>query len=170
LVETINYEVVKKPNGVEIRKYPKMIVARVDGYGDDGFSLLFKFISGQNSQKSKVAMTSPVVSEKIAMTAPVLSSGGSIAFVMPTSYTLETTPQPTDERVKIVESPPRYLAVLRFSGRWGGNAFEARTKEMITELEKAGITTKGEAFAMRYNPPFMPWFLRRNEVAIEVIP
>jgi hypothetical protein len=72
--------------------------------------------------------------------------------------------------VKIVESPPRYLAVLRFSGRWGGNAFEARTKEVINELEKAGITTKGEAFAMRYNPPFMPWFLRRNEVAIEVIP
>jgi len=104
------------------------------------------------------------------MTAPVLSSEGSIAFVMPESYTFETTPQPTDERVKIVESPPRFLAVLRFSGRWTGKVFEARTKAMLGELEKAGIATKGRAFTMRYNPPFMPWFMRRNEVAIEVIP
>ncbi len=170
MVEMVRYEVEKKINAVEIRKYPKMIVARVDGYGDVGFNLLFSFISGQNSLKSKVAMTSPVVSEKIAMTAPVLSSEGSIAFVMPESYTLETTPQPLDGRVKIVEYPPRHLAVLRFSGSWGGKAFQARTKEMVRELEKAGVATKGEAFAMRYNPPFMPWFLRRNEVAIEVIP
>lgn len=170
MVETVSWEVAKKLDDVEIRKYPKMVVARVDGYGDGGFNLLFRFISGQNSQKSKVAMTAPVVSEKIAMTAPVLSSEGSIAFVMPESYTFETTPQPTDERVKIVESPPRFLAVLRFSGRWSGKAFEARTKAMLGELEKAGIATKGRAFTMRCNPPFMPWFLRRNEVAIEVIP
>jgi hypothetical protein len=169
LVETVSYEVVKKLDGVEIRKYPKMIVARVDGYGDGGFNMLFQFISGQNKQKSKVAMTAPVVSEKIAMTAPGLPSEGSIAFVMPESYTPETIPWPTDERIKIVESPPRSLAVLRFSGRWGGKAFEKRTKEMLNDLKKAGIVTRGEAFGMRYNPPFMPWFLRRNEVAIEVI-
>jgi hypothetical protein len=168
LVETVNYEVVKKLDGLEIRKYPKMIQARVDGYGDGGFNFLFQFISGKNRQKSKVAMTAPVVSEKIAMTAPVLSTGGSLAFVMPESYTIETTPQPTDERVRIVESAPRFLAVLRFSGRWSEGAFEKRTKEMLGGLEKAGIATKGEAFAMRYNPPFTPWFLRRNEVAIEV--
>ena len=59
--------------------------------------LLFSFITGNNRQKSKVAMTAPVVSEQIAMTAPVLSESGSIAFVMPEGFTLETTPIPVDE-------------------------------------------------------------------------
>lgn len=143
----------KKLDGVEIRRYPRMILARVDGYGDGSFNLLFRFISGQNSRNSKVAMTSPSVSEKIAMTSPVLSDEGSLAFVMPESYTLENTPQPMDERVKVVETPPRYLAVLRFSGRWGRKTFERKTKEMLQELDKAGITTRGGTFDMRYNPP-----------------
>jgi hypothetical protein len=170
MVESISYEVVKKLERVEIRKYPLMVAARVDGYGDGGFNLLFNFISGKNSQRSKVAMTAPVVSEKIAMTAPVLSEGGSLAFVMPEGYTLETTPQPVDGRVKIVEYPPRYLAALRFSGRWTARAFEARSGELLNELRKLGIEPKGEPFSMRYNAPFTPWFMRRNEVAVEVPP
>jgi hypothetical protein len=168
LVETLSYEVARKLDGVEIRRYPLTVAARVDGYGDSGFNLLFRFISGQNSQRSKVAMTAPVVSEKIAMTAPVLSERGSISFVMPEGYTKETTPQPLDERVKIVEYPPRYLAALRFSGRWTDRAFQAGSKEMLNELQKAGIEPIGVPFSMRYNAPFTPWFMRRNEVAVEV--
>jgi hypothetical protein len=168
LVETLGYEVVKKLDAVEIRKYPRTVVARVDGYGDGGFNLLFNFISGRNRQKAKVAMTAPVVSEKIAMTAPVLSDRGSIAFVMPEGYTLETTPQPTDDRVKILEYPPRCLAALRFSGRWTERAFEARSKELLEALRKAGMVGQGEVLSMRYNAPFTPWFMRRNEVAVEV--
>ena len=75
MVKEVSYEVVKTLGRVEIRKYPRMVAAKVDGYGDGGFRLLFNFISGQNRQRSKVVMTSPVVSEKIAMTAPVLSEG-----------------------------------------------------------------------------------------------
>jgi hypothetical protein len=39
---------------------------------------------------------------------------------------------------------------------------------MLEELKKAGIKTVGQVFTMRYNGPFTPWFMRRNEVAIEV--
>lgn len=168
MVEAISYEVLKKLGQVEIRKYPLIVAARVDGYGDGGFNLLFNFISGRNSKAEKVAMTAPVVSEKIAMTAPVLSEGGSISFVMPEGYTKETTPRPLDARVKIVDYPPRYLATLRFSGRWTNRAFESRSREMMNELQKAGIEPKGVPFSMRYNAPFTPWFMRRNEVAVEV--
>jgi hypothetical protein len=37
--------------------------------------------------------------------------------------------------------------------------------EQLKELTKAGIETVGQGFTMRYNGPFTPWFLRRNEVA-----
>ena len=168
MVEQARYEVLRKIGKVEIRRYPRLVIARVDGYRDGGFNILFSFITGNNRQKSNVAMTSPVVSEQIAMTAPVLSETGSIAFVMPEGVTLATTPEPLDDRVKIVEIPERDVAALRFSGRWSNSIFKKKSKEMLEELEKGGIKTFGQVFSMRYNGPFTPWFLRRNEVAITV--
>jgi hypothetical protein len=169
MVEQAKYEVLKQINNVEIRRYQNMVIARVDGYGDGGFNLLFNFITGNNKQKSKIAMTAPVVSEQIAMTAPVLSESDSIAFVMPEGLTLETTPEPLDELVKIVEIPERVIAALKFSGRWSNSIFKKKSKEMLEELTKAGIKTVGQVFTMRYNGPFTPWFMRRNEVAVEII-
>jgi len=168
MVEQAKYEVLREINKVEIRSYPSLVIARVDGYGDGGFNLLFNFITGSNRQKSKIAMTAPVVSDQIAMTAPVLSESDSIAFVMPEGLTLKTTPEPLDERVKIVEIPERVVAALKFSGRWSNSIFKKKSKEMIDELKTAGIKPLGKVFTMRYNGPFTPWFMRRNEVAVEV--
>ena len=168
MVEQAKYEVLREINKVEIRRYPRLVIARVDSYGDGGFNILFSFITGNNRQKSKIAMTAPVVSEQIAMTAPVLSETGSLAFVMPEGFTLETTPEPLDDRVKIVEIPERVVAALQFSGRWSNSIFKKKAKAMLEELAKAGIKSTGQVFSMRYNGPFTPWFLRRNEVAIAV--
>jgi hypothetical protein len=168
MVEHAKYKVLKRIGKIEIRRYPCLVIARVDGYGDDGFNILFRFITGNNRQKSDIAMTAPVVSEQIAMTAPVLSETGSIAFIMPEGFTLETTPEPLDERVKIVEIPERVVAALRFSGRWSDSIFKKKSEELLKELVEAGMKTTGQVFSMRYNAPFTPWFLRRNEVAINL--
>ncbi len=168
MVAQAKYEVLREIGKVEIRRYPLLVIARVDGYGDGGFNLLFSFITGNNRQKSNVAMTAPVVSEEIAMTAPVLSEAGSIAFVMPEGFTLESTPEPLDNQVKIVEIPERVVAVLRFSGRWSNSLFKKKSKELLEELKKANIKTQGNVFSMRYNGPFTPWFMRRNEVAVPI--
>ena len=113
-------------------------------------------------------MTSPVISQNIEMTAPVLSEKDSIAFVMPEEYTLETTPKPNDDRIVIQEIPERYVATLRFSGRWTASNFTKKSKQLLQELQKSNIKTKGNIFSMRYSGPLTPWFLRRNEVAIEI--
>jgi effector-binding domain-containing protein len=168
MVATVKYEIVRKLSKVEIRQYPNIVVAKVDGYEDEGFGLLFRFISGENKQKAKVKMATHVVSQQIEMTAPVLSEANSMAFVMPEEYRIETTPEPLDNRVKIVEVPTRIVAALRFSGRWSEALFNAKTKELLDELVKAKIKTKGSVFTMLYNAPYIPWFMRRNEVAIEV--
>ena len=168
MVETIKYEIIRKIGKVEIRSYPKIVVAKVENTEIDAFDLLYKFITGNNRQKTKVKMTTPVVSQKIAMTSPVLSDIGSMAFVMPAEYSIENTPEPIDNNVKISEMPSRIVAALRFSGSWSETHFERETKELLNELSEARIKTKGGVFTMLYNPPFMPSFLRRNEVAIEV--
>jgi len=174
MVEQAPYEVVGNMGKVELRLYPPMVVARVNGRGGRGFYNLFQYISGNNRQRSKVAMTAPVfseaegTSERIAMTAPVISDTGSMAFVMPEGMTLETAPEPLDPLVVMDEVPSRLVATLRFSGRWTDRAFERRSRELMEVLEKAGARTRGPVFSMVYNPPFTPPFLRRNEVGIEV--
>ncbi len=168
MVEQAKYEVLRKIGKIEIRHYPRLLVARVDGYSDGGFNILFSFISGNNRQKSEIAMTAPVVSEQIAMTAPVLSETGSIAFIMPEGFTLETIPKPLDGRVKIGEIPQRVVAALRFSGRCSNSIFKKKTEELLAEIKNAGLKSNGQVFTMRYNGPYTPWFLRRNEVAVAI--
>jgi hypothetical protein len=175
MVKTVNYEVIRKLGRVEIRRYPKIVLARVSNYESDSFGLLYRFITGSNKQKEKVKMTSPVVSseasQEIKMTTPVLSefsNASYMAFVMPEEFTIDNTPEPLDSRVKIEEVPARLLGVLRFSGGWSEDNFAKKSKELIDELANAKISTKGGVFSMLYNPPFTPSFLRRNEVAIEI--
>ncbi len=175
MVQSVKYEVVRKINKVEIRRYPKIVIAKVLNSEADNFGLLFSFISGKNKQKAKVKMTAPVVSQddsqEIKMTSPVLSdfsSRGYMAFVMPSGLSVENTPLPLDSRVKIEEVPARLVAVLRFSGSWSEAHFEEKTKELLQELGNSKVKTTGSVFTMLYNPPFTPSFLRRNEVAIEV--
>ena len=167
MVETIKYEVIREIGNIEIRRYPKIVVAKVED-PSNGFNLLYRFITGGNRQKTKVKMTTPVVSQEIQMTSPVLSETGTMAFVMPAEYTLESTPEPLDERVKIAEIPARLVAALCFSGGWSEAHFEKETQELLKTLSESKIKTKGNVFTMLYNPPFIPGFLRRNEVGIEV--
>jgi len=87
---------------------------------------------------------------------------------MPEEFTIETTPKPNDERIEIQKISKRYVAALRFSGRWTSENFTPKSKQLLEELQKSKIETKGKIFAMRYSGPFTPWFLRSNEVAIEI--
>lgn len=82
MTETLTYEVEKKENNFEIRKYSDHIMAHVDVEAsfDDamnmGFRILANYIFGGNRKRSNIEMTVPVEeekrgSEKIPMTAPV---------------------------------------------------------------------------------------------------
>ena len=170
MTEEVPYDVVKKIGDFEIRRYPEVILAVVEGFIDDsGFNLLFQYISGENKTRRRIAMTAPVItSEKITMTAPVITKNEYMAFALPASYTKETVPVPTNPAVKIVVQPKKELAVLRFSGRTPEVRVEKFIQKLQTSLQAQDIQSKGEPVLMRYNSPFTPGFLRRNEVGIEI--
>ena len=170
MVEKPRYEVVGQMDGVEIRLYPRLILATVVGDGGGNpFNLLFQYISGNNSGSSKISMTASVLTpERIAMTAPVISEGYSMSFVVPSKYTLETVPTPNDERIRIQEVPERRLAVVRFRGWAREKSVEKQKARLISILRENGVETVGEPFLMRYNAPMTPGFMRRNEVGIEI--
>jgi hypothetical protein len=170
MVETPSYEVTGHINGVEIRLYPKLILATVtESDVRAPFRILFEYISGDNSGKSKISMTAPVITpERIEMTAPVISGGAAMSFIVPSKYDLESVPAPNDERVRIHEVPERKLAVIRFRGWARTKSVEKQKAKLISVLRAKGVETVGESFLMRYNAPYTPGFMRRNEIAIEL--
>ena len=167
----------------EIREYPSLIAAEVTVSGERsdavsaGFRLLAGYIFGGNTRKQSIAMTAPVTqneapNEKIAMTAPVMQSpdpaGWIIRFIMPASYTLETLPTPNDPKVRLVALPPKRLAVVRFSGLVDDNDVEQQTTLLRAFVAQQKLTSVGTPSLARYDPPWTLWFLRRNEIMLEV--
>jgi len=171
MVEKATYDVIKKIDNVEIRNYPKMMLASVKEYdGNEAFELLFNYISGYNTSRRKISMTAPVItSEKIPMTAPVLSQDNYMAFIMPSSYDESTIPKPRSQKVNLEIQQKRKIAAIRFGGRTSNKKTEKRISGLLLVLKNHKIKTKGEPFLMRYNSPFAPGFMRRNEVAIQII-
>ena len=170
MVETAKYDVIRKDDSFEIRRYHEMLVAQVDQSLYPGFNTLFQYISGNNKAKSKISMTSPVISsEKIAMTSPVMSTANTMSFMVPSEYTAETVPEPSNPGVSIVQIPERYVATVHFRGFAWKNEVRKQTQRLLEWLNDEGIKTKGSVFLMQYNPPFVPGFMRRNEMGIEIV-
>ena len=172
----------EKEDGFEIREYNPQIVAEtfVEGdlkkAGNDGFRRLYAYISGENSKKQSISMTAPVSQEtsskKIAMTAPVTQDKKDnrwrITFLMPAEYTLETLPEPNDTRVSLTEESGRLMVAVKYSGTWSEEGYQENRALLEEYIQKRGLTKTGEPVWARYDPPFMPWFLRRNEVLIPI--
>lgn len=181
-IEEAKYEVVKKDKEFEIRDYAAHVLAEtvveasLEDAGNAAFSLLFRYISGANQTRTKVAMTAPVsqkaAGEKISMTAPVgqqrVAEGWTISFMMPDSYTLETLPVPTNPKVTLRQVPARRMAAVRYSGFWSEKRYLRHKSKLETWLDKMGLKVTGDPVWARYNPPFTPWFLRRNEILIPI--
>ena len=179
-IEEPAFTVEKKFEGFEIRQYGPVLAAQTENNepfgraGNAAFRVLADYIFGNNKSKTKIAMTSPVTqqSEKIAMTAPVNlspSEGGFVVqFMMPAEYTRETLPEPVDPRVQIVEIAPRRVAVYSYSGSWSEKRFNQRLAAFHELLAKESLQAQGEPIFARFNSPLRPWFLRRNEIWIEL--
>jgi effector-binding domain-containing protein len=91
-----------------------------------------------------------------------------MSFVMPRGKEKEEMPDPLDHRVKITSLSPREIAVIRFKGYAGREDVHEVTSRLLEGLKESGIATLGEPLLMRYNAPWTPGFLRRNEVGIEI--
>ncbi len=177
-IEEPAYKVIRQLETVELREYSPYVVAEVvmdakaEDAGNQAFPILAGYIFGKNKGERKFAMTAPVIQTaepvKMAMTAPVTQTavpgGVRVQFVLPKSVTLESAPEPLDSRVQVRLIPGNRWAVLRYSGTWSQANYNEHLGELRASLEAAGVATQGEPVLARYNSPFTPWFLRRNEI------
>jgi len=186
-IEEPRYEVLASTDDYEVRRYDSYIIAETDvegSYktsGNKAFRILAGYIFGDNQASEKMAMTAPVGSRpaddsvKMNMTAPVASAPSEDAadsytysFVMENKYSLETLPVPNDPRVRLRVVPERTVAVHRYSGSWSETNYLKHERVLLDALADDGVSTLGAPVSARYNAPFTPWFMRRNEVMIEI--
>lgn len=170
MTEEQPYEVVKHYPDFELRRYPEHVVAETrvkgsfEGVGNKAFMRLVGYISGRNRQSRKVAMTAPVVQQAEDDEAGRYL----VSFVMPTGFDLEAAPEPSDPDVRLRRIPAQTAAALRFSGRWSRGRYEDNARRLLAALDTAGLEVDGPLRFARFNPPWTPWFLRRNEVVAPV--
>lgn len=182
-LEEAIYTVIEKEDNFEVRDYAPQVRAvthvesDLEGAGNEAFSYLFDYISGNNERQDKIAMTAPVSQqsdgEKIKMTAPVgqqrRGDKWQISFVMPASYTMKTLPKPSDPKVSLVQVPEKRYAAVRYSGFWSEQGYQQNKSALQSWISKKGLRPLGEPIWARYNAPFSLWFLRRNEVLIPIM-
>ena len=77
-------------------------------------------------------------------------------------------PRPADGRVEVHEVSPRLVAALRFAGGWSKERADQKEQALLGLLEGAGLSPAGAVFYGRYDPPWKPGLLRRNEALVEV--
>ena len=174
--EEPQYDVVSKSDGYEVRQYSDRVAAQVSGQmrSYKAFQTLFKYISGANQSAEKVSMTIPVAqSEKIEMTVPVTqganSDVGYMQFFLPSSYTLETAPKPTDPSVEVIKVEGGYYAVYSYSGRANDRNANDAEVQLLDRLSRDGVTVTSEVIRATYNGPLTLPFNRRNEAMVRIV-
>lgn len=177
------YTNIKKDDNFSVRAYAPLTEAQVTVEDSDyksavnkGFGYLFRYITGANIAKQDIQMTAPVKieqsSQKIQMTAPVIIAGDdkswTIAFVLPSQYTLQNAPKPTSNKIKLVEKPETKMAVVTFSGFLDKDSIDSNTTKLKTWIKANSYEIDGQPEAAGYNPPWTIPFLRTNEIMIPI--
>ena len=88
--------------------------------------------------------------------------------MMPGEYTAESLPAPDDDRIAIEEVAGHRLAALPYRGRWSEDLHDRSLQQLRRVLSEEGLSADGEPIWARYDPPWKPWFLRRNEVLLQL--
>ena len=157
--ETQKYDVLESFDNVEIRYYPAAMKAKVTS--DKNFGKLFRYISGNNENEEKIAMTTPVY---------MIRQNGeeTMEFVLPSKYSQENAVTPNDNGITIYSSEPGYYAAIRFGGYSNDYKVKTHHKLLLEKLKNNNIEIKTQLpISLSYNSPYKV-FNRRNEVLVEV--
>lgn len=168
-IEKPTYESISKEGDFEVRKYAAIPVvsAPMDNMGkrDESFRSLFRYISGENVDKKKIAMTSPVFMEDGEE-----KKEGRMSFMIPAKVSAKGAPAPNAEDVSVSEIGGGTFAVLRFKGWRDGAKQEKATGDLAKLVADAKLKPIGKPFFAFYDPPWTPELLRRNEIWQRVKP
>ena len=165
LFETLKYKTIEKHGKIEIREYKNFFLASTktskDPTQNSGFGNVFNYISGQNERQEKISMTTPVVT---SYEDDQLVTG----FFVPSKFDRNSIPAPSSSNVFIEEISSGIFIAIRFSGSWNDKNFDKNDLELRTYMKEHNIQVLGKRMILRYQPPFIPSFLRKNEILYRI--
>jgi hypothetical protein len=156
--EKLKYEVIKKENLVETRRYAPFVTMKASKPRTNGFSTLFRYISGDNEKRQQISMTVPVITD--------LKEENYIAFTMPEEVVKQGYPKANDPYIEFEEHQEKTYVAVRFTG------LLTQTKKYVSRLEaylnEQQLEAKSEPILLRYQGPFVPALLRTHDIMIEI--
>lgn len=171
-IETLSYETIARDGDMELRDYPAHVVVETQSEGDlhqasgEAFGKLFRYIRGANVSGRKLAMTAPVLTEPLQTSMPDDGPGKyRTAFCIPVELAA-SAPIPASPDLLLRAVPPTRMAAIRYSGTWSQSLYEEKLQTLRSWMRAKDLPSSGLPILARYDPPFKPWFLRRNEVLI----
>lgn len=170
-LEFPKFETESRKEGYEVRKYQpsKWVSTKNESMSFErsartGFRRLFKYITGQNSAGIKIPMTCPVAVKIQPSQGPACESTFTTHFYIPLKHQ-ESTPEPTNKEVNLVEYPEFTAYVLSYSGFNNDEKLLSRAAELGELLEHDGVSNfvKDHYYYAGYDPPYR-LFNRHNEI------
>jgi hypothetical protein len=108
----------------------------------------------------------------IAMTAPVIQqpnqNSWTVSFVMPAGMKMENLPIPSDTKITLRTVPEHIAAALAFSGVTTEAKIKKMEAQLRADLAAANLRPIGAIKIARFDPPWKPGFMRKNEVILEI--
>ena len=185
-VENAAYAVVRRVSpprapSFEVREYAPHWVAEtvvadaapLREAASSGFRRIAGYIFGGTADGSKIAMTAPVQLEPRVGSARGGASHA-VRFVLPRAFDAASPPPPpVDVRVTTRSVPRAFIAVRALPlsvSRMDDARFQAAAEALAADIDAAGIerVAAHAPVQLSYDPPWVPFFMQRNEVAIEV--
>ena len=172
--EQPSYNLVFQQNGLEIRDYAPAVVvetqvvaSRRDAAGD-AFRSLFNYISGNNDASLEIPMTSPVAQTYAGRERDNVSGKWAVRFFLPRDLSAEAIPEPLKLGVNIVTLGAQRFASVSFKGTQNDKKVAKNRARLREFIAQNGYRVSGQPVYAFYDPPFVPWFLRDNEILLPI--
>jgi len=168
MTEKQQFTLVRDYGDFELRNYPAHVLMQVEVEGDFmragnlGFGPLISYISGNNLSREKIAMTAPVIQEPVSATTHLVS------FVLPNGTDPKDVPVPANARVVMKAMPEHLAGVRKFGGGWNESRFMSEGELLTKAVIREGFAPVGNLYWARFDPPWKPGFLKRNEALINL--
>ena len=170
--EQPQFEVVLQKENLAIRDYASVMVVEVqvvasrrDAAGD-AFRSLFKYISGNNEDNLEIPMTSPVAQTQVSKTSDNGDGKWAIRFFLPRKTINEGAPLPEEDGITLVNLKAQRYASVSFKGTQNDKKVAKYSAQLREFIAQNGYQVSGQPIYAFYDPPFVPWFLRDNEILL----
>ena len=172
--EQPSYKVILEQDKFSIRDYSEVIVVETKVVASrrdatsEAFRKLFRYISGNNEANMEISMTSPVA-QTLTNQEDEIGESWAVRFFLPRSLTEENIPQPREAGVAVVKLKAQKYGSVSFKGTQNDKKVSENLAKLEAFIAENDYEVSGPPVYAFYDPPFIPWFLRDNEILLPVI-